>query len=154
MKMAGKGQIMIRGSSGSHATYRMWMSQRTTQGLIQEKSRENPYGWRLMTSLPVKRSHYGGYCAVSGCACAHLTQENPFRGHVTFGHYGVTFHNVTSGQKAPLGWKLRTFGHFRQPWYLHYCTTFCATTIVRKKRGKKPCMRRTYFRSRYFRSHD
>ena len=27
---------------------------------------------------------------------------------VTFGHYGVTFHNITSGQKAPLG-------HIRTP---------------------------------------
>ena len=35
----------------------------------------------VMTSLPVKRPYYGGYCATSGCAYAHQ------RGHVTFGHY-------------------------------------------------------------------
>ena len=28
---------------------------------------------------------------------------------MTFGHYGLTFHNVTSGQKAPLGRILRNF---------------------------------------------
>jgi hypothetical protein len=31
--------------------------------------------------------------------CAHLTQGSPLWGHVTFGQYEVTFHNVTSGQK-------------------------------------------------------
>ena len=25
----------------------------------------------VMTSLPVRRPHWGGYCATSGCACAH-----------------------------------------------------------------------------------
>ena len=31
----------------------------------------------------------------------------------------------------------KTFGHFRQPWYLYYCTlVYYCTTIVRTKRGK------------------
>jgi hypothetical protein len=41
---------------------------------------------------------------------------------------------------------IETFGNFRWTWYLYYCITFCATTLVRKKRGEKPGMRRTYFR--------
>ena len=31
----------------------------------------------VLTVFPVKRPHYGGYCATFGCACAH-----------PFGHYG------------------------------------------------------------------
>ena len=31
-----------------------------------------------LTSHPVKGPHYGGYCAISGCACAEHTS-----GHVT-----------------------------------------------------------------------
>ena len=63
-----------------------------------------------MTSFPVKMPHQGGYCATSGCACAHSTQGISLRGHVTF-------------------------GHFRYLQYLYYRTTFCST-IVRKKRGE------------------
>ena len=47
-------------------------------------------------------------CAINGCACAHPS--------IPFGHYGVTLHNVTSGQKAPLGWPLRNCRlHMRTP---------------------------------------
>ena len=57
----------------------------------------------------MKKPHYVGYCVTSGCLCAH--PREPRRGHVTL-------------------------GHFRWPWYLYYCTAFCTTIIVRKKRWK------------------
>ena len=58
-----------------------------------------------MTSLPVKRPQYSRNCATSGCACAHPTQGNPEG--VT---WRVTFHSVTSVQKAPLGGYCATSG--------------------------------------------
>ena len=43
------------------------------------------------------------YCATSGCACAHTTlPREPRRGH-------VTFDDVTSYEKTPLGRILRNF---------------------------------------------
>ena len=129
--MVEKGQITSeRASSGSHATY--------------------------MTRTPQRTPHQGRYFATSGCACMHLTQ-----GNTPSGSLRVTFHNVISGQKGPLGLILRNFRlcmrtplpgsrHFQQPWYLYYRTTFC-TTIVRKKRGKRLCMRRAYFCDSWFR---
>ena len=54
-----------------------------------------------MTSLPVKRSQYGGYCATSGCAYPTLPRE-PRRGH-------VMFDDVTSGSHV---------GHAQ--WYILY----------------------------------
>jgi hypothetical protein len=32
-------------------------------------------------------SHVTEECYASGCACTHLTQGNPFWGHVTFSHF-------------------------------------------------------------------
>jgi hypothetical protein len=49
-------------------------------------------------------------CATGSCsdhACAH--PREPRSDHVTFGHYGVTFHNVTFWQNAPLGRILHNF---------------------------------------------
>ena len=60
-------------------------------------------------------------------------------GHVTFGHYGVTFHNVTSGQKSPLGRILRNFQlRMRTPFHTlrvtfgHYGVTFHNVTSSQK----------------------
>ena len=74
--MAGKGQITSARKRQTRT------SQRASQG-----------------ALPVERPHQGGYYATSGYVCAH--PREPLR--VTFDHYGVMFHYVTSGQKAPLG---------------------------------------------------
>jgi hypothetical protein len=83
----------------------------------------------------------------------------------------MTFDDVTSGEKSPLGWILRNFrlrmcAPFQGnpegvTWRLMMSHpvamsimrngTFC-TTIVRKKRGNLLRMRRTYFRSCNFRS--
>ena len=75
----------------------------------------------------------------------------------------VTFHNVISGQKAPLGRILRNFrcahpmesssGSLLVALSVMRNDTFCTTTIVRDKRGNAlPGMRRTYLRWRHFRS--
>ena len=81
------------------------------------------------------------------------SQGNP-KGSRDLRSLRVMLPNVTSGQKAPLRRIFRTsgcacahpreprnvnvtLGHFRQPWYMYYCTIFCTTTIVRKKRGKR-----------------
>ena len=80
--------------------------------------------------------------------------------------------DVTSGQKAPLGRKLRNFRlHMRTSFQCGYCATGCACAYPRnplrgtsrspvghahilyyysskKKSGKTPGMRRTYFRGR------
>ena len=110
-----------------------------------------PYGWRLI-----------GYCATYGCACAL-----PY-----FPWGDVTFDDVTSGENALIGRILRNFRlrmrtpHLREPpsgvtWLSSLPVamsvmrngTFCTTTIVRKKRGNRLRMRRTYFRDwRHFRS--
>ena len=48
-------------------------------------------GRRLMTSLPVKKPHLGGYCAT--CACAHPTlPSEPLGGHMTFDHVTSVSH--------------------------------------------------------------
>jgi hypothetical protein len=91
--------------------------------------------------------------------------REPRRGPVTFGHDGVTLHNVTFGQKAPLGRKLGNFQLcMRTPkgtlegvtWPLVTSSSpGTCTTIARKKTGEKPCMCRTYFRLwRHFRALD
>ena len=83
-----------------------------------------------------------------------LRKRTPFHTlRVTFGHYGVTFHIVTSDQKARLGRILRNSRLcMRTPkgtpkgsrdlrslpvaMVLYYCTAFCTTIIVTKKRWK------------------
>ena len=78
----------------------------------------------------------------------------------------VTFHDITSGQKATLGWTLHNFrlrmrAHFQGSRFgvkwpsvtslpvamlIMRNGTFCTTTLVRKKRGNRLRVRRTYFR--------
>ena len=48
-------------------------------------------GGRLMTSLPVKGPHLGGYCAISACAHPTLPSE-PLGGHMTFCHVTSVSH--------------------------------------------------------------
>jgi hypothetical protein len=80
-----------------------------------------------MTSFPVKRPHLGGYCTTSGCACVHPSKlENDKvigrgrpREHtralpltwlpVPVEALRVTFDDVISGQKDPVGRILRNF---------------------------------------------
>jgi hypothetical protein len=54
----------------------------STGGLPLDFSYISPCGCSL--GRPWKGPTWGGYCAISGCACAHLT-------------HGVTWHSVTSG---------------------------------------------------------
>jgi hypothetical protein len=95
---------------------------------------------------------------------SRLRMRTPFHTlRVTFGHYGVTFHNVTSSQKARLGRILRNFRLCMRPpkgtpkgsrglWSLPvamvlvllYCILYYHYS--KKKTQEKPGMRRTYFR--------
>jgi hypothetical protein len=59
--------------------------------------------WRLIASFPVKRLSNREKPTTSGSACAHPTlPREPLRSH-------VTFDDVTSGEKTPLGQILRYF---------------------------------------------
>ena len=106
--------------------------------------------------FPVKRLSNRKKSPTTGCACAHPTLPKEAR------RDRVTFDDVTSGEKTPLGQILRNFWNlFGVTWRLmtsHLVAmsvmrngTFCTTTIVRKKAGTGCTCLRDHFRSRDWR---
>jgi hypothetical protein len=145
---------------GGKGAYNQWKGQKTIIG--RGRPREQPNGTSgracVIAYFPGEalRGHMTFHNVISGqktnrekpptsgCASTHPTLPREPR------RCRVTFDDVTSGQKAPLGCTLHNIRlRMRTPffWSLPVALSvmrngsFCTTTIVRKKRGKRLRMR-------------